>query len=144
MARRVRTQTSRSKRGGTGALLRFRSDNGLVLGLTRYNVRVDANLLSYMQDKAREAEAYMKANHPWTNRTYRAEKGLNAKAESTAPGQVSIVLAHGEDVWYAVYLEYGMGRRFAIIEPTQQTFGPRVINEINYQQLWFGTSNPKA
>lgn len=84
---------------------------------------------AYMVKKAREFESYMKANHPWTNRTGAAERGLSAKVSHSKMNYVqTIELKHG--VPYGVYLEYSMERRFAILEPTIRIKGPEIVNDL--------------
>lgn len=84
---------------------------------------------SYMVQKAEILERYMKANHPWKNRTGAAEAGLNARVSSSKMNYVqTITLSHG--VPYGVYLEHSMERRFAILEPTMRIKGPEIVNDL--------------
>lgn len=84
---------------------------------------------NYMSQKAEDLERYMKANHPWQNRTGAAEAGLSANLMSTRFGFVqTIELSHG--VPYGVYLEYSMERRFAILEPTIRLKGPEIVDDL--------------
>lgn len=91
----------------------------------KYRVKVEA----YMVQKAADLERYMKANHPWQNRTGAAEAGLSARVSSSRLNYVqTIELVHG--VPYGVYLENSMERRFAIIEPTIRIKGPDIVNDL--------------
>lgn len=84
---------------------------------------------AYMVQKAREFEAYMKANRPWTDRTGAARANLSAKVQTSAKKYANTMqLAHG--VPYGVYLEYSMERRFAIIEPTIRIKGPEIVSDL--------------
>lgn len=135
-----------SKTGKTTISMEFYSDNGIVMGLESMQNRASQNLVQYMQRRADEIEAYMKQNHPWQNRTGRAERGLHTSVEEVTSGgeaMVQIGLFHDEGTWYWRHLEYGMGRRFAIIEPTQRIFGPKLLNELNLFELYRFTGNPK-
>lgn len=137
--------TRLSNTGRTTVDLYFNRDNGIAIGLKAVQDRAHINLTSYMNKKAREIESFMKSNHLWQNRTGRAERGLHATVEGYkfgAESLIQITLAHGEDVWYSVYLEYSMGRRFAIIEPTQQRFGPKLLDELNLSELYRFAGNP--
>lgn len=90
-----------------------------------------AKVTAFMQEQASMLEQYMKSHHPWTNRTGRAERGLHATVTQSKKKYVTTIeLAHGADVWYSVYLEYGMGQRFAIIEPTIRLKGPEVADNL--------------
>ena len=82
-----------------------------------------------MVQKAEDLERYMKANRPWRDRTGAARAGLSAKVTSSRMNYVqTIELTHG--VPYGVYLEYSMGRRYAILEPTIRLKGPDIINDL--------------
>src|SRR5688500_10891929 len=63
-----------------------------------------------LQEQAAEAEAWMKANAPWQDRTGAARAGLTATVEGNA-----VTLAHGVD--YGLWLEIANQGRFAIIAP---------------------------
>ena len=135
-----------SKTGKTTISMEFYRDNGIVMGLESVQNRVSQNFVQYMQRRADEIEVYMKQNHPWQNRTGRAERGLHTTVDEVVTGGEALVqigLLHDEGTWYWRHLEYGMGRRFAIIEPTQRVFGPKLLNELNLSELYRFTGNPK-
>lgn len=135
-----------SKTGKTTVSMEFYQDNGIVMGLESVQSRAAQNFVSYMRKRADEIEKYMKTNHPWTNRTGRAERGLHTTVEDVKVGGEALVqigLMHDEGTWYWRHLEYGMGRRFAIIEPTQRVFGPKLLNELNLSELYRFAGNPK-
>lgn len=144
---KVATVGSRTSRSGkTTVSIEFYSDNGIVAGLESVSKRAANYFIRYMQGKAEEIELYMKQNHPWRNRTGRAERGLHTTVDSDISGGESLVqigLAHDEGTWYWRHLEYGMGRRFAIIEPTQQIYGPRLLSELDLRELYGLSGNPK-
>lgn len=126
--------------------MEFYRDNGIVMGLESVQNRASQNFVQYMQRRADEIEVYMKQNHPWQNRTGRAERGLHTTVDEVVTGGKALVqigLFHDEGTWYWRHLEYGMGRRFAIIEPTQRVFGPKLLNELNLSELYRFTGNPK-
>lgn len=135
-----------SKTGKTTISMEFYRDNGIVMGLESVQNRASQNFVQYMQRRADEIEVYMKQNHPWQNRTGRAERGLHTTVDKVVTGGEALVqigLLHDEGTWYWRHLEYGMGRRFAIIEPTQRVFGPKLLNELNLSELYRFTGNPK-
>lgn len=68
-----------------------------------------------MQKEAKNIEKYMKANAPWQDRTGNARKGLKTEVEQKGQ-KITIVLSN--TVYYGVYLEQYMEKRFAIIDPT--------------------------
>lgn len=135
-----------SKTGKTTISMEFYKDNGIVIGLESVQNRASQNFVQYMQRRADEIEVYMKQNHPWQNRTGRAERGLHTSVDEVVTGGEALVqigLLHDEGTWYWRHLEYGMGRRFAIIEPTQRVFGHKLLNELNLSELYRFTGNPK-
>ena len=69
---------------------------------------------------------YAKSNRPWIDRTGKARAGLSTKTEITAE-HIKIEISH--QVYYGVYLEFGMERRFAILEPTVRIFAPQAMTE---------------
>ena len=73
------------------------------------------------------AEAYMKHNAPWKDRTTNARNGLSAKGVKLAAKRYALLLVHS--VSYGVYLE--LGTRFMhkrpIIVPTLNLYGPKVM-----------------
>lgn len=96
-----------------------------------YSKGAEVSLSRYTENLRRDIEVYAKANHPWTNRTGNAERGLHADLEKSGSGlSQTVQLSHGPDIYYGYYLENSMGKRFAIIEPTMRVFNSRVISEL--------------
>lgn len=80
------------------------------------------------QRMAPEVENYAKANAPWTDRTGNARNGLAARAYRDGNG-VGILLYHQVD--YGIWLEVRWGGKYAIINPTIDAMGPRVMASYN-------------
>lgn len=93
-------------------------------GLTWFRDAVNSGVQHVVEDVAKEAEAYMKANAPWEDRTTLARSTLSATAyhNKTVSG---ILLAHGVD--YGRWLELRFGGRFAIVIPTMDVMGDRLM-----------------
>lgn len=81
---------------------------------------IDANLQRYESI----AESEMKANAPWTDRTGNARNGL--AATSGSDGDVHVLVLYHQ-VPYGIYLEVKNSGEYAIIMPTVQSIGPRVM-----------------
>jgi hypothetical protein len=77
---------------------------------------------------APEVESYMKNNAPWTDRTGNARNGLAARAYESG-NEVGIVLYH--QVSYGIWLEVRWSGRYAIINPTIEEMGPRVMQQFS-------------
>lgn len=85
---------------------------------------------AYMKRRAKEIEKYMKANHPWRNRTGNAERGLKSVVTASPQG-MSVRITCSHSVPYGIYLEEYYEKRFAIIEPTIRIKGPSIVRDIN-------------
>ena len=73
---------------------------------------------------APQVESYMKVNAPWTDQTGNARSGLAARAFRD-DDVIGIVLFH--QVAYGIFLESRWNGRYAIINPSIQEMGPKVM-----------------
>lgn len=97
--------------------------------LANMSVKLGAVVLMYSATKAVEIESKMKLNRPWTDRTGMAKATLNAKVSQPNPNLVRITLAHGVD--YGIWLELAHNKNYAIIAPTVDEEGPRIVSDLN-------------
>jgi hypothetical protein len=88
--------------------------------------RTTNNIDAEMQKIANEMVSYAQANHPWQNRTGNAEGGLQSQVIKQGHDQWTILLGHGADIHYGLWLEVRWGGKYAIILPTLQYFAPRL------------------
>ena len=91
--------------------------------------KMGAMILMYASTKAKVLESSMKINRPWTDRTNQAKATLSARVSRPNDNTIRITLAHG--VSYGIWLELANGKNYAIIGPTIQKEGPRVVEELN-------------
>ena len=91
-------------------------------------VRDAATIIAYRMSP--EVESYMKVNASWIDRTGNARIGLAARPFIEGDS-IGIVLYH--QVPYGIYLEVRFAGRYAIIQPTIDVMGPRVMAQ--YQGL---------
>lgn len=98
-------------------------------GIDDMGPKFGALILMYASTKAAELEAKMKQNRPWTDRSNMAKATLNAKVSSPSINVIRITLAHGVD--YGIWLELANEKKYAIIGPTIEQEGPRMITETN-------------
>ena len=104
------------------------NESTLSPGLDKMGVKIGALILMYMSTKAVELEAKMKQNRPWTDRTGMAKATLNTKVSQPNKDTFRITLAHG--VEYGIELELKHGKNYAIIQPTIDQEGPRLITDM--------------
>lgn len=97
--------------------------------LDKMSVKLGAVVLMYAATKASEIESKMKINRPWTDRTGMAKALLSAKVSQPNSNIVRITLAHGVD--YGIWLELANEKNYAIIAPTIDEEGPRIITDLN-------------
>jgi hypothetical protein len=102
--------------------------DGLSSNLRNGPAKVKRAAMITAQRMAPEVEAYMKNNAPWTDRTGNARNGLAAHAYQEGD-EVGILLYH--QVSYGIWLEVANGGKYAIIQPTIDTMGPRVMQQYN-------------
>lgn len=81
-----------------------------------------------IERNAPEVENYMKLNAPWTDQTSNARNGLAARAYEDN-GEFGIVLFHQVD--YGIWLETRFGGQYAIINPTIEAMGPKVMRDFD-------------
>lgn len=105
------------------------NNSTLSAGLGGFGEKIGALLLMYASTKAVELEAKMKQNRPWTDRTGMAKATLNTRVSQPSQGIVRITLAHG--VEYGVDLEMKHNKNYAIVGPTVDQEGPRLVSDLN-------------
>lgn len=95
-------------------------------GMTKAPSRLMTAVLMYAHTKAPSLEATMKTNRPWTDRTGLAKLRLGVKVSQVDSETARLTFSHG--VNYGVWLELAMEKKFAIIMPTINKEGPKVID----------------
>jgi hypothetical protein len=97
---------------------------GLIANVERLDPRVDAAVGAVMERQGDLATAHMKINAPWTDRTGNARSGLGAKVFKQGSRWVMNLFGRAN---YQIWLEVKQDGKYAIITPTIQTWGPRVM-----------------
>lgn len=97
--------------------------------LDKMSVKLGAVVLMYAATKASAIESTMKQKRPWTDRTGMAKAMLSAKVSQPSQDLVRITLAHG--VGYGIWLELAHEKNYAIIAPTINEEGPRIVQELD-------------
>lgn len=108
--------------------LNFHIEDNISKNLDKMTQKVGAAVMMYAATQASQMRAYMITHHTWTNRTFMAEKTLDAIVSKPNENTIRITLAHG--VQYGMWLELAHEKNFAIIQPTLNVYGPRVIEDM--------------
>jgi hypothetical protein len=102
-------------------------EDTLTPGLAGVMPKIDRLIATTMKMYEPQVENYARANAPWTDQTSNARNGLIATSGQEGSNHF-IDLAHR--VSYGIYLETRWGARYAIINPTIQAMGPRVMGTL--------------
>ena len=103
----------------------FSMDTSKFKNAKHLDAKIDRAISGVMKYWDGPVEKYMKLNAPWTDRTTNARNGLKAEAVKGLKFEHSIVLSHAVD--YGIYLETSNDGKYAIIQPTIDVMGPKVI-----------------
>lgn len=119
--------TAGGSRGRGRATLKL-SENTLLSGIRSLPGAVNRAAAFVMLKNEAPAENYMKTHAPWTDRTTNARNGLAARYTGSEKGVHEMVLFHQVD--YGIWLEVKDDGKYAIILPTIQEMGPRVMKDL--------------
>lgn len=98
-------------------------------GMDRLGAKMGAMVLMYAATKASEIRSYMKINRKWTDRTGMAKGTLDCRVSQPSERIIRLTLSHG--VYYGIWLELAHEKKYAIIAPTIQVQGPRMVKDLN-------------
>lgn len=118
----------------------------LTPGIGKFDEKMDARIQSIMGYEATDAQNFMRTHAPWNDQTGNARQGLFAKSgkgEAQGPGRsvttgrftkgtsgsYYIVIYH--TMPYGIWLEVKHEGKLAIIDPTLNEYGPRVMKDLN-------------
>lgn len=104
-------------------------NSSLNKGMDRLASKMGAMILMYAATKASEIRSYMKINRKWTDRTGMAKGTLDCRVSQPSERIIRLTLSHG--VEYGIWLELAHEKKYAIIAPTIQVQGPRIVQDLN-------------
>lgn len=105
------------------------TSSSLKKNLDGMTAKLGAVVLMYSATKASEIESKMKRNRPWTDRTNMAKVTLRARVSQPNEHLIRTTLAHGVD--YGIWLELAHEKNYAIIAPTINEEGPKIVEDLN-------------
>lgn len=85
-----------------------------------------------MAKTAEDMAESAKANAPWRDVTGRARSELYTILKTYSEGEVlgDIIIGHGVD--YGAILELARAGRYAILRPTMDNYGPKLMRDLQY------------
>ena len=116
-----------ARRGSRSLSWNAASVAGLLREVEQLDPRVDAAIGVVIERQKDMAVAYMKSNAPWTDRTTNARNGLGGIVFKQGKRWVMNLFGR---VNYQIWLEVKNGGKYAIITPTVQAWGPRVMSNM--------------
>lgn len=96
----------------------------LMNGFLKLEDKAGIAIMMYANNAAVTLQNYAREHRPWTDRTGHARQRLTGSVDRVTEGY-QIILAHGVD--YGIWLELAHEKRFAIIEPTINKEGPKIV-----------------
>lgn len=93
-----------------------------------YAQRIRQGVRQIAEQRAPQIEEWMKANHPWQNRTGAAEANLQAFVEEMALDIVAIILENG--VEYGMNLELIHAGSLGILTPAVDQWGAVIWQDV--------------
>lgn len=119
-------------RSGNGITVTLNWDGSeLKRNLAKINTeKLMAVTLMYAATEAKELESYMKTHRPWTDRTGLAKQSLSSAVSQESNTLVCITLGfglNGINCPYGIWLELAHEKNYAIIQPTINTQGPKIL-----------------
>ena len=95
------------------------------------------NVAEAMASGKEEVELYARMNAPWSDQTGAARAGLTASVYQDG-GEIVLELAHSVD--YGIWLELIQDGAFAVIMPTLEALGPKIIRDAGGKVLQTGST----
>ena len=125
----LRNRNGQFRRRGSFNNNFFSADNTLAEGIANFEFKMYEAMDEVAADFAMEMEAYARSNAPWEDRTGDARGGLTGQVDTSAEtGTLSVNLFHTVD--YGVWLEIRWGGKYAIIIPTMENMGPKLLQKM--------------
>lgn len=101
----------------------------LTQGLDGMEKKLDRAIAGIFMFHDSLTEGWMKENAPWTDRTGNARSGLRALAEHIPFKTYALHIWH--TMSYGIWLEVRQSGKYAILLPTLQDRGPKIMKTLN-------------
>jgi hypothetical protein len=98
--------------------------------IERYVDGVKQSVQDAAEDLKNEMVQWAQTNATWEDRTGNARRGIQGVVVWDDEDHFTIMLGHGKDIFYGIWLEVRWGGRYAIILPTVYHFAPHFGDKI--------------
>ena len=105
----------------------FAADSTLSKGIAQFEFKMRDGFEEIIREFKNELIDYARSNAPWEDRTGDARSGLDAEFYGD-DNAVGITLFHTVD--YGPFLEIRWGGKYAIILPTVEAMGPKLLDRM--------------
>lgn len=120
----LRNSNGRFRKRGSFDNKQF-SVNTLSQGIANFEFKMNEGFENAILDFKEELVSYARSNAPWEDRTGDARGGLASEFYGEAGQTVGVVLYHTVD--YGPWLEIRWGGKYAIIMPTVEAMGTKML-----------------
>ncbi len=83
-----------------------------------------------VEQRAPEAETWMKSNASWQDRTGRARAGLHVEVRESPGVLTEMIFSHDPDLDYTLWLEIANSGKYAIIAKAVDYWGPIIMRDL--------------
>lgn len=104
----------------------FFTSNTLSDGIAQFEPKMINSFDNIISGFAGELAQYARTNAPWDDRTGNARAGIQAEYMGDEEGTLNLVLYHTVD--YGPWLEIRWGGKYAIILPTLEVMGTKMLD----------------
>lgn len=119
----TRIRLGNGRFGSSGGMF---TSNTLDKGLAQFEFKMREGIQQFAREFAQLWEDYAKQTAPWDDRTGDARAGLTAEYYEDGGRAVGVVLYHTVD--YGIWLEVRWGSKYAVILPSMEKMGPKLLN----------------
>ena len=123
----LRNSNGRFRRAGSFDNKMFSADSTLAKGIAQFEFKMTDGFEEIIRSFKDEMVDYARSNAPWDDRTGDARAGLDAEFFGEEHS-VGITLFHTVD--YGPFLELRWGGKYAIILPTVEALGPKLLERM--------------
>jgi hypothetical protein len=102
----------------------------LVQLVDNYVNRIHGDIVALARRRAPQIARWMQTNAPWNDQTGNARRDLFSEVVEASRDLVVLLLSHGPDIYYGVYLEFKFAGRDSILAPALDHWAPILWRDV--------------